>query len=639
MAYKLKVLFGKRLVIFAFALSLVLPIAYAPTFAPRAQAFLGIGDINLESIPTIIKFILTTVGKSIANKIVDDMVQSTIKWANSGFDGNPAYITDTKKYFGDIASGVVGDAIGRSGVGFLCSPFQAQVRLALVRQYTQESARPQCTLEQIGVNLDNFYQDFDEGGWEAWIKVTQEDGNNPYGSYLALDSNIRTELYTANTDASEDKQANSGFLSWKDCVLPNPAVPDEAYEWYVDDEKDPRVAGYLAAGWDPDKEPGVCLKEGPVKTPGSVISAQLNNSFASGLNKLISADDIDALASAFLSGLLNRYVFSENGVFADNSSTASREEVIDVDGDKIPDGYDTDGDGELNICHNGTKDSSLPPSNANCIGSKNATNSPFFIPICKNIATTINSLGVFFKFISANRFHEDDANLWRNKIIRMSSDFDNLVTTISGYDARAWDQPLRVLSKYSDFVGKILESLAKDGDLQIGFLGSNQRSQRILVRNARNMSAYLQRFSDAIGQCNNPDIAAINDIPPPDIDPGSATTTTPYTDPDGNATSTPPIPIPDQISCSPIDTVAGVGNETFWYVDSTYPSGTAYGWEGDEVDTLALKNRSANTSFGITYLTPGVKSMRASVYDSGGNYVSATNCSETIMVTPFGFQQ
>src|SRR3989344_2927622 len=220
MVYNLKKMFGKRAITFLLILSFVSSTFYSPIFAPRVQAFLGFGDINFE-IGSHIRSIVDTIAMSLAQRMIDDMVNSTVKWAQSGFEGNPAYATNPKQYFTDIADGVAGEFIYGSDLGFLCSPFQTQVRLALLQQYVQPD-NFQCTLTDIVGNIEDFYSNFDQGGWDAWFSMTQNNANNPYGAFLDAQVELDRRLQSAIELENKQLDWNQGFLSWSECLETNP---------------------------------------------------------------------------------------------------------------------------------------------------------------------------------------------------------------------------------------------------------------------------------------------------------------------------------------------------------------------------------------------------------------------------------
>ena len=170
-------MFRKQFITFILILSFISSTFYLPVFTPRTQAIFGLGDIVID-VKALARAIIDGGAMIAAQRLIDSMVRSTVDWAQTGFEGNPAYVTNPNQYFTNIADGVAGEFIEGSDLGYLCSPFQTQIRLALQRQYI----RPyqfQCTLTEVVGNIDAFYNDFSEGGWDGWFRMTQNSANNP----------------------------------------------------------------------------------------------------------------------------------------------------------------------------------------------------------------------------------------------------------------------------------------------------------------------------------------------------------------------------------------------------------------------------------------------------------------------------
>ena len=266
----------------------------------------------------------------IAKKFLERMVDSTVDWINTGFDGNPAYLDDPKQYFADVADGVAVEFIEGSDLGFLCSPFQTQVRLALMKSYVQRNPF-QCTLTDVVANIEAFYSDFNQGGWEAWFSMTQNDANNPYGTYL----DARVELDSRMASAINIKQEQ---LDWGRGIL--------SYEVCEGDIQGPPALGQKCPG--PSR----------IITPGAFIEGQMQNVLGTGVRQLELADEFDELIGALLGQLLRESVFSSNGLAsAPNVTSANgggtpipQASGVDIDGDSINDIIDTDGDSIPDTC-------------------------------------------------------------------------------------------------------------------------------------------------------------------------------------------------------------------------------------------------------------------------------------------------
>ena len=153
-----------------------------------------------------------------AKRAVKKVTADTVSWINSGFKGNPAYITNPDQFFLNAADQTVLQFINGTALNRVCSPFRPNLRLALVRNYLRETDQNfSCTLGSIEQNFEGFTNNFEQGGWDSWFNVTQNSSSNPYGSYL----DYRDLLAIKNSGQKENKKADinqgQGFLSWKEC--------------------------------------------------------------------------------------------------------------------------------------------------------------------------------------------------------------------------------------------------------------------------------------------------------------------------------------------------------------------------------------------------------------------------------------
>ena len=342
---------SKKLIIVA-SFVFITSTLYSPIFAHRAQAwFLLTTDIKV-----LAKTIADGIAMATAQRLVDNTVRSTVNWAQSGFDGNPAYVTDPQQFFLNVGDTVAGDFIGgaSSTLSFLCSPFQTKIRLALRNAYLQE---PQysCSLTGVVQNVDAFYNNFSQGGWDAWFAVTQTSGGNPYDAYLEAKLDLDSRIANTIGLKQDELNRNQGFLSWKACEQYGP----------------PQTGGIDDPGR-LDTPTQRCIKEKTL-TPGVTIKEQLDKVLPSGMQKLITVNHVEQLVTAFANGLLNRYVFGSEGLFNRRShspteaGSAGTSSVfgVDIDGDGINDLIDTNNDYEIDTCVYGN-------SLEDCAGSKSA---------------------------------------------------------------------------------------------------------------------------------------------------------------------------------------------------------------------------------------------------------------------------
>ncbi len=242
-----------------------------------------------------------------ANLVIKKMAAQTVNWINSGFKGNPAYVTDPNQFFLDIGDDAVSNFISRNpALNNLCSPFKAEVRLALVKNYlSDEGGNYSCTLSKIKDNYDQFMGDFTQGGWDGWFEITQNDQNNPQGAYL----NARDQMYIqiGNQQNKYQKQIDlgNGFLSYEKCNDRSLVTEKMLSDAEPIDDGSP-LAGYKV---------GDCMNNDYITvTPGSVIEKQLNEVLSSGQKRLEASDEIDEILSALMKQLVSQVMGKAEGL-------------------------------------------------------------------------------------------------------------------------------------------------------------------------------------------------------------------------------------------------------------------------------------------------------------------------------------
>lgn len=250
----------------------------------------------------------------IAKIIIKQITASIVTWINQGFpDGGPGFISNPEAFFADVVDQEVGAFIYGSDLGFLCSPFQLDIRASLDfrRPFRQ---RAQCTLTQIVGNIDNFINGIENqiggaGGWNGWFSMTTQPQNNPYGAYeLSLGELI---VRVNNKVVLQKNLADwgKGFLSFSDpiCEAHKRTARD-----IVNDVNQTDEARLLNAR--------LTSTSCPIRTPGSFIETTLSNALGTDLRQLELADEINEIVTAALVQL-TKMALGEIGLFGLSSST------------------------------------------------------------------------------------------------------------------------------------------------------------------------------------------------------------------------------------------------------------------------------------------------------------------------------
>lgn len=170
----------------------------------------------------------------------------------------------------------------------LCGDIGSALKITL-RSPSSLQQRLGCTVTDIVSNVNDFYQDFSNGGWPAFLKIGLEPQNNPYGAYLiALDAKVAAEA-SARDGLLQRFLAGSGFQGTLDkvkvCVPIQPSGPGGT----IGEE---------------------CHYDTKIKLPGSAVASILPSTIMSDLNYLYAAREIDDAIIAVANALIGKVISS-----------------------------------------------------------------------------------------------------------------------------------------------------------------------------------------------------------------------------------------------------------------------------------------------------------------------------------------
>lgn len=209
----------------------------------------------------------------IINAIISYIADATIAWANSGFNGNPAFVDNPEKFFSDLADQEAGKFIqdlvkGTTGVN-VCQPFKVQIAINLAKSYSSKGQRQSCSIDQIVKNYDSFVNsNFKEGGWNGWLSLTQNEQNNKYGAYLVNNDLLYGQIALKNNTAQVELGWNKGFLSFNRC----------------EDKNDPKSC--------------------KTTTPGTLIQSSLEKTLNIPKDRLVIAQKFDQVVTVLINQLI-----------------------------------------------------------------------------------------------------------------------------------------------------------------------------------------------------------------------------------------------------------------------------------------------------------------------------------------------
>lgn len=239
------------------------------------------------------EYILDNVAYMLAKMVLRELTSSIVNWINTGFEGNPSFVSNPSEFFKDIGDQLLGEMIlGNESLAFLCTPFSIDLKLQLAFKYSPFKKRISCTLTDVIANASGAVQnasingftagDFAQGGWPAFVNMTTEPQNNLYGAYIQADFELSARIADMEKRKSDELNQGRGFLSWRKCKNVETGEVDE------------ESGGALVKQ--------VC----EVQTPGSVIAGVLDANTTGPLQELHLADEINEVVNALFAQMVKQ---------------------------------------------------------------------------------------------------------------------------------------------------------------------------------------------------------------------------------------------------------------------------------------------------------------------------------------------
>lgn len=258
-----------------------------PSVESNVGYLTAIGTISASSVVTakatalteLKEYILDGLLYALINIVIQQLSESLITWIKSGFNGSPGFITNPESFFLGVANRASGAVIAELGANFLCEPFRPSLQFKLnfgldLPQYRKK--RVECTLMGVLNNAQGFSAytqgQFDVGGMAGLLSISQPQ-NNPYGAFIYASAEVQAEGLRQKQIQEQIAGWNRGFKSLSDTVT--------------------KANGQISK---------------IIKTPGTVIENQLNDSLDSGKRRIEAADEISEIIGALVGQLLTTVI-------------------------------------------------------------------------------------------------------------------------------------------------------------------------------------------------------------------------------------------------------------------------------------------------------------------------------------------
>lgn len=247
------------------------------------------------------------IGKLVTKNLSQKLAISTVDWINTGFEGGPAFIQDTEKYFGDIAKNKI-LKFSSEIIDPKLSPFGTDSIKNTVTNFKstfQDVAK--YSLDDImqatnpGFSTASFKEDFEQGGWDAWTEMTQNPANNPFGFKILAANELQKRLIGAtqpiDQNVQNSLQASGGFLNDERCKEPKNLSKTEDAAGLLERSSNP-TGPYTHS---------VCTGGWEVVTPGKMIADAATNVMGYQNDSYLNVADMNDAVTAISDVILNQF--------------------------------------------------------------------------------------------------------------------------------------------------------------------------------------------------------------------------------------------------------------------------------------------------------------------------------------------
>ncbi|HRY52956.1 MAG TPA: hypothetical protein P5089_03930 [Candidatus Portnoybacteria bacterium] len=278
-----------------------------------AQAAISAATALWEKGNTILKEAAKIAWNILRKQLLNMIVNDIVKWIQNGT--TPRFVTDWQGFLTKAADTAAGNFISQYlGMGFLCDTFDFKLKIALSKPQEFNESAIKCTLSKITSNINNFFNNFSNGGWAGWIEVSETQNNIMGATLMVLDQKYDV-MAKAQEAAKNEVSSAAGFegdkvCSQRQCV--DPMVGETYKETYSGS----------SLGWTKEQMSSscTCLKW-EIRTPGRVAGDALSQAAGVDIENLIQSKEFAEYAAAIIDAVINRVI--KEGVAAMKTGAGS----------------------------------------------------------------------------------------------------------------------------------------------------------------------------------------------------------------------------------------------------------------------------------------------------------------------------
>lgn len=277
------------------------------------------------------------IARYMAVKMLDKITLATVEWINSGFEGQPLYLSEPDTFFSNIATEEINLVTGTltDPQNITQYPFGRQIMESILGSLQQTFYQnAQFSLNQVLAHgtYEEFSLDFSVGGWAGYTALF-EPANNPFGSYLQTQDHLSRQIsgtsISAGFNFQQQLSQSGGFLNQRQCVISGTGQDDyiasngDMAQYHVPSDGSIPPAVYAEAGYNPNdgvpqtQEQAAIIDTYVLRsqcaqwktvTPGYVAADQITTALNIPTNEILTVDELNESIGLIFDALLAQLV-------------------------------------------------------------------------------------------------------------------------------------------------------------------------------------------------------------------------------------------------------------------------------------------------------------------------------------------
>jgi len=272
---------------------------------------------------TLKEYVLDTLAYIAVHTILRAMTNMILGWIQ-GTDAD--FVQNLEDEFTRTADAEAGMLLNEITGLNLCGNIGAFLKLSIGVPSTQRNFRQRmtCTATQAVNNIEGFYRNFSQGGWNAFFKIALEPQNNAYGAFMLTLNEQAQRTDNKQVSLQQRLLEGSGFMGFstprdtncqrvsaQDAATLTEDLKTQQQVWGKENKPEQSIKADNA---DPENPTfSFCDVTYDTKTPGSLFSAALPEAVFSDLRRAQIADELNESIAQIVTALLNKVIEASSG--------------------------------------------------------------------------------------------------------------------------------------------------------------------------------------------------------------------------------------------------------------------------------------------------------------------------------------